>query len=930
MKYFLSQSFLAVIGILIISITLSSTSHISAHVWDPGDWQTSATGLGTSQNEVQQTAGLGFIVKAESWPFLSLQGGVENAGWGKIHGPVGIELGQIKIPSSPFASLLSEDVDWSTNKMSFSDGQTDLDLWVSRLTPALLVFTSSASLQLLTGELSGNTFDGSTVQPRPVGLAYPKYVAFSSGGNQQVKVLTEEDTDLPSLDNDWLLLWYGANSHFVDTRKPLTYTGPLWNNASLPHSYAYQADTPILLLFENQPSSIKHSVEGGVEIAFDSLAGYVTILPLLGRDHPEASKTESWSHTLPTDILSKIQWWSDNLCNYPVGVVETYSYNNSSDIASITETFSYLNTCARENTFAPIPPMLAVARDSLDVYFSGTVTDAKLNTEFGQTLGIKNTHSYTWYLSGLKRYTDPGRIIINTDEAPVQLEQELAIQVEAIISAGHYAPWIFSDSIPRQDQRGDIYWLNPADVIYHLVEIASALPDGALKTNLVNYIKSERNTYPPEDIANLPLGEGLVRGDFSISGSAVYQRWLNIRPDVFLTDVPLFNFYALARYYELTGGTLPLQSWQAAQAALDRDMREQDWATFYWFKGFDDRRVAVVNVNRHFSGLVGYIKLARITQDQEAEALGRSLLAKAVVLRIAMAKYPGYLYSAALVELPSEPDWQVTQTSGNWWGHLFNYQWQGAGDDARQVMLLDHFGMFLAEHSGYMQPGTGYQDFQIACSPYLIALRDLTPELSRLLSDFSSNEIRIYIDKVEALFPHWYAAFSEGMLGNEHNLNHPVDSYQIFLAKAMMFNESPERLTGYLDIPWLHQGDLFYIHKLAETMKTYHGIVWEDSVWLRGVAKDQTIYLTWEAYMDLNEEFTWWIDYQGPSGDQPSPITGLHHSTRGFTLSGLTNNSHYTIKVTAVSGDIDVLTSNLMTLVPMKYQFYQPLIHKNR
>jgi hypothetical protein len=143
--------------------------------------------------------------------------------------------------------------------------------------------------------------------------------------------------------------------------------------------------------------------------------------------------------------------------------------------------------------------MLAIAKDSLNIHFSGKVTDAHLSTEFGPTImGIKNTHTYTWNLPGLKRYTDPGRVIINTGEAPPQLDQELASQVEGMISAGHFAPWIFADGIPTEDLRGDIYWLNPADVIYHLLEIASVFPEGAFKTNLIDYIKSARESYPPE------------------------------------------------------------------------------------------------------------------------------------------------------------------------------------------------------------------------------------------------------------------------------------------------------------------------------------------------------------------------------------------------------------------------------------------------
>ena len=138
------------------------------------------------------------------------------------------------------------------------------------------------------------------------------------------------------------------------------------------------------------------------------------------------------------------------------------------------------------------------------------------------------------------------------------------------------------------------------------------------------------------------------------------------KPDInkehFYQRVPLFNFLSLARYYELTNESLPSAVYQKAIAVLDTDMKEQDWATGYWFKGFGDfnsHPQAVTSANKHFAGLVGFIKLAAKAGDTQAEALGRGLLAKASVTRIAMAKYPRYLYSAGLVELPAAPDWQM-------------------------------------------------------------------------------------------------------------------------------------------------------------------------------------------------------------------------------------------------------------------------------
>jgi len=108
----------------------------------------------------------------------------------------------------------------------------------------------------------------------------------------------------------------------------------------------------------------------------------------------------------------------------------------------------------------------------------------------------------------------------------------------------------------------------------------------------------------------------------------------------------------------------------------------------------------------------------------------------------------------------------------------------------------------------------------------------MTPELARLLTDHGAKqggagEEEIYVKKVEALISHWYSSFGEGVFGAEHNLNQPIDAYQLFMAKAWIQNASGEELKDYIDIPWLTEGgDLFYLQKLAETIKAYRGWCW--------------------------------------------------------------------------------------------------------
>ena len=39
-----------------------------------------------------------------------------------------------------------------------------------------------------------------------------------------------------------------------------------------------------------------------------------------------------------------------------------------------------------------------------------------------------------------------------------------------------------------------------------------------------------------------------------------------------------------------------------------------------------------------------------------------------------------------------------------------------------------------------------------------------------------------------------------------------------------MAGTEPERLERYLHVPWEKSGDLFYMHKLAKTIKAYRGV----------------------------------------------------------------------------------------------------------
>jgi hypothetical protein len=91
-----------------------------------------------------------------------------------------------------------------------------------------------------------------------------------------------------------------------------------------------------------------------------------------------------------------------------------------------------------------------------------------------------------------------------------------------------------------------------------------------------------------------------------------------------------------------------------------------------------------------------------------------------------------------------------------------------------------------------------------------------------------------------------------------------------------------------------------------------------------GYPASQTIYLNWTVNVTIPLTSTWTIDYTGPPGDQPPPISGLPADTRSFSLTGLTNYTWYTITLATDPAWL----SDSVTLMPTDHLVRMPLVHK--
>ncbi len=90
---------------------------------------------------------------------------------------------------------------------------------------------------------------------------------------------------------------------------------------------------------------------------------------------------------------------------------------------------------------------------------------------------------------------------------------------------------------------------------------------------------------------------------------------------------------------------------------------------------------------------------------------------------------------------------------------------------------------------------------------------------------------------------------------------------------------------------------------------------------------DGTIHLFWDVNATLPVTTTWQIAYDGPTGNPPSPITGLPESTRTYDLTGLTNYTTYTVTLNAVLNSTPILTDTV-TVMPTDNLVYLPNVMK--
>lgn len=837
-------------AILIITLLASAAAAQTTAVELWGDWQNESIARPwrpgatnpaqlTGQDRPMTSAALDLAVAVEPgrWPMLTARG----IPFHSIQRHRGLDanriyaLGRVAGPRGQPGQVECTRAGWSTSAYRIHGPDGQIELWTPRTIPAVVLRSDMRAIRLLAG---GN------------GLSLRGFAVEHDG-----QVTAQPANQLPAAarvvqPGSWMLLWFGR------THESSRFSSYL--------PYPYPADTPVLIVFGQAPASIAWQDGLAIDFGPDGQVGAMAILPICGAQHPLSEtpgdwlnqpyrfshlsgqaavslrplslppnemNTGLWPDGVPDEIIERCRWWAAHLAEAPVAATESYAYDRDSDTVTVTERFEYVRIHPGEGSrIAPLPPMLALAAEQgLDVRFDQPIMRTDLVTTHGPVWAAEG-ETVSWSLVGLNRYVHPQRRI-GRGNVPAELAEQLTRQVRLILEAGApLAPWypVLDDDgagymgFYDRGHRGHHVWANPAETIFYLAE-AYPLLDGALQGEVFAYLTDLLASHSPARQEFLAMGEGPGRERYLPAPQVVLDRLSrHFRESNFHVVnqlVPERNLYYVARYHELPGAPdVSAEEWTGMARILTPYLRTRDWATLGycrrpapWMKR--EGSGGVMDSNDWLIAMIGAVRLAESAGDAEAETQLRGLLARALAGRVALGLYAEFAYDHGLLRSPDDPQWMFKLLAGAWRGHLYTSNWTGRADQIAQVWQMDPFGLYLHESR---TPTDGF----IGC-PGMIQMIEPTPELGLVVADHLLPQARAWIRRIDEAMPAWWVMYCPGVQTAETNIQPPEDAHQIFLLNAWVLDAPPEQLQWQLDVPWLARGDLYYLHKLSETIRVY-------------------------------------------------------------------------------------------------------------
>ena len=344
-----------------------------------------------------------------------------------------------------------------------------------------------------------------------------------------------------------------------------------------------------------------------------------------------------------------------------------------------------------------------------------------------------------------------------------ELIAELEAEVTKIVEAGHLRPGYMSHGLfdnSANNTCGDnliAYWSNPGDTLYTLLMALPHLSSG-LQQTVRTYLQNEYANYPPYQYNHIGWNSGAPREAYTMPPEIAGN----------LTGPETKNFTLLNN-----GG------W-GNQGAWGRN-------PFAWY--------ALWKYADEFGGAGSILSASQSAfleefNNQPSDTL---LLNMPLMHNAYIAGYIGY------TELQKAAGQTPSSSVANELNRLMALRANNFTKDTSYKLVSD---------------GAPYCRTLNVSSNFMY----LVPELAEYLRDNALSDVNNALAEYETVAPYWFVTFFSG--GFAENAIVPLhDSHAIFMAKALILEESGDELAQYLDVPGFATGDLFHIQKLTAAIE---------------------------------------------------------------------------------------------------------------
>jgi len=349
--------------------------------------------------------------------------------------------------------------------------------------------------------------------------------------------------------------------------------------------------------------------------------------------------------------------------------------------------------------------------------------------------------------------------------AASDITNELEAHISDMVSGERYAPFI--QLVGKSP--GYIYYLDPTEEAYIL---AIAYP--YLSSGLQQQVESHLDAMWSE-ISN-PLQDNFSYNDLVGRRRERYEI-NNDAGEYAVSNGHIRTTASFERLYHL---------WAYAHYVDDWDFIIDHWDSIKdTARGIDPTDIesshpsSIASVNRRVASLIGYARMA----DH---------------LWMVYSGNPAY---------QSEYEWAINAAAT---GLRARLQWE----EERRPTGTPWSHQWMQEDGGY----DVFMDTGWGSGGHIPRYNGLTPAIAHVLRDYAWDDILLQNDFVDTIVPAQHLAWSFIPNRGEIFSNLLPQAREVFLAKSLIMQESPQVLRDYLSYPWC-KGDLYYIERLVHILR---------------------------------------------------------------------------------------------------------------